>query len=135
MVKSTIKLDIEEIIKRNQAEQHRRDAAAKEAALKEEQAPTVIESPPPSPRRLWKKPVPQPEPEPPAEEEETFEGSHQTHKGYRPPAPQPNMLNDEIAIAAAKKFKQKEKQIQRACAALDGDDVPPEPKQACCVIL
>jgi hypothetical protein len=53
----------------------------------------------------------------------------------RPPAPAPNMLNQEMAEAAAKKFKKKEKRIQRACAALDaGEPLPPQ-QSACCVIL
>jgi hypothetical protein len=53
----------------------------------------------------------------------------------RPPAPAPHMLNQEMAEAAAKKFKKKEKRIQRACAALDAGEPLPPRQAACCVIL
>ena len=50
-----------------------------------------------------------------------------------PPKPQPGMLNQEMAEAAAKQFKKREKNIQKACAELDNPDAPKS--KMCCVIL
>lgn len=50
-----------------------------------------------------------------------------------PPKPQPGMLNQEMAEAAAKQFKKREKKIQKACAELDNPDAPKS--KMCCVIL
>jgi hypothetical protein len=48
------------------------------------------------------------------------------------PQPGPGMLNQEMAEAAAKQFKKREKKIQKACAKLDNPDVS---QKQCCVIL
>lgn len=71
-------------------------------------------------------------------------GTYVKPSGMKPPAPKPGMLNQEMAEAAAKKFKEKEKDIQAACAKIDakqqkGHDCPdnsPTTQQRCaCIIL
>lgn len=63
-------------------------------------------------------------------------GNAVAQPGMRPPPIQPNMLNEAMAKEAAKKFKKKEKRIQKACAALDaGEPLPPKQAACCCVIL
>jgi hypothetical protein len=51
----------------------------------------------------------------------------------------PNMLTKEMAEQAAKKYQKNQKQIQQACAKVDGTELPPTEsvkKRACpCVIL
>jgi len=66
-------------------------------------------------------------------DEQAGEGVYQKNTGMKPPTPKPGMLNAEMAEAAAKQFKKREKKIQKACAELEN---PPETKQGCsCVIL
>lgn len=61
--------------------------------------------------------------------EEAGPGLHQQQR-MLPPEPKPNMLNQEMAEAAAKQFKKKEKRIQKACAKLDHPE-----QRTCCAIL
>lgn len=61
------------------------------------------------------------------------EGIAVPRPGMRPPTPQPNMLNEAMAKEAAVKFKKKQKRIQKACAALDGEQ--PASTSCGCVIL
>jgi hypothetical protein len=48
------------------------------------------------------------------------------------PQPMPGMLNQEMAEAAAKQFKKREKKIQKACAKIENPDAP---QSKCCIIL
>jgi hypothetical protein len=62
-------------------------------------------------------------------------------KGVKPPTQaQPNMLTKEMAEAAAKKYKKDQKQIQKACAAVDPQTRNASPtttssKCLCCSIM
>ena len=51
-------------------------------------------------------------------------GIRQEKKGYKPPSQLeqqqiPNLLNKEMAVAAAKHYKKNQKSIQQACAKID----------------
>ena len=79
-----------------------------------------------------------------ADDEGNEAGTYIKPTGFKPPAPKPGMLNQEMAEAAAKKFKEKEKDIQAACAKVDAkqhktedrDVDPPKAEQGgCCIIL
>lgn len=79
-----------------------------------------------------------------ADEDGNEPGTYIKPTGFKPPAPQPGMLNQEMAEAAAKIFKEKEKDIQAACAKVDAkqqetsDDLAGRetaPKGGCCIIL
>ncbi|GKZ01373.1 hypothetical protein MPSEU_001088200 [Mayamaea pseudoterrestris] len=79
-----------------------------------------------------------------ADDEEEPAGTYIKATGMKPPAPKPGMLNQEMAEAAAKKFKEREKDIQKACAKVDArldgggehDETTPATKQGCgCIIL
>jgi hypothetical protein len=77
-----------------------------------------------------------------ADDNDNEEGTYIKRSGMKPPAPQPGMLNKEMAEAAAKIFKEKEKDIQEACAKVDAGEhkrlVEPTPttQQRCgCIIL
>lgn len=63
-------------------------------------------------------------------EVKTTTGTHQVQRMV-PPTPAPGMLNQEMAEAAAAKYKKDKKKIQKACAEVDGTA-----QQGCsCVIL
>lgn len=49
-------------------------------------------------------------------------GTYIKKSGFKPPTHQPGMLDRELAEAAAKQFKKKEKDIQAACAKIDAGD-------------
>lgn len=59
-------------------------------------------------------------------------GTRQTQR-MLPPKPAPGMLNQEMAEAAAKKYQKNQKNIQKACAELDGTE--PKPTGCRCIIL
>jgi hypothetical protein len=61
-------------------------------------------------------------------------------KGFKPPnQPQPNMLTKEMAEAAAKIYKKDQKKIQKACAAVDPQQIrnggETSARCACCNIM
>lgn len=49
-------------------------------------------------------------------------GTRVSQRGFKPPTPQPGMLNEEMALQAAKQYKKKQKNIRKACAKVDGQE-------------
>jgi len=58
-------------------------------------------------------------------------GVRQQHRGFKPPAAQPGMLNKEMAEAAALKYEKDKKKIRKAVAALEPEGAS-KPKDAGC---
>ena len=117
---SPIKSDIETIVHRNIKQQRKRDVEARNA--------------PKTPPGCERKQIPFCKTkiaEQPREEPE--KGLRQTQRMVAP-QPKPNMLNEEMAIAAAKKYKKNKKNIRKACKKLEPEEQAREAK-ACCIIM
>ena len=130
MVASEIKLDLDNIVKRQREEQAQKDYEAKTAPPKPEEPLVEKEE-----KGLFGKfGKTKKDPEPVQQEEpEEVEGVYQHKKMIAPDRDAPNALNEAMALEAAHAFKKKEKNIQAACAKLDK---PSQSKQGCaCIIL
>jgi hypothetical protein len=62
-------------------------------------------------------------------------GVRQSHTGFKPPKPQPGMLNKEMAEAAAKKYNKDKKKIQKACAKVDSCPNAEATRTCSCTIM
>ena len=61
-------------------------------------------------------------------------GVRQEQRGFKPPTPQPGMLNKEMAEAAAKKYEKDKKKIRKAVAELEADNKPKD-AGCCCIVM
>ena len=62
-------------------------------------------------------------------------GVRQEKRGFKPPTPQPGMLNKEMAEAAAKKYEKDKKKIRKAVAELEADKIKAKEAGCSCIIM
>ncbi|EEC45602.1 predicted protein [Phaeodactylum tricornutum CCAP 1055/1] len=122
-----ITIDLERIVQQQKSEQSKRDYQAKNATppQAEETTPEGFAT-----STGWRRNKKEIERTVDSPEEETV-GTYKK-QSMKPPQPSPNMLNKEMAEAAAVRYRKNEKNIQKACKKIDD----PGAKGGCaCAIL